>query len=242
MNTAVSRETPPPPDEAAAFFGARLDLAQQFADLLAADGVTRGLIGPREVPRLWDRHLVNCGLLTQAIGRDESICDVGSGAGLPGVVLAILRPELSVTLVEPLLRRVTFLEEVIEKLELSRVTVVRGRAEDQPVGEFDVVCARAVAPMEKLARWCLPLCRPGGRLLAMKGASAVDELAGATAALGAWGAREWTVREFSHGGASILVIEVVAGETESRFERESGATAARSSGGAKRRRRGGRSR
>ena len=146
--------------------------------LLATDGVVRGLIGPREVPRLWERHLVNCALLGLGVPRGVTVADVGSGAGLPGLVLAIGRPDLRVTLVEPLLRRTTFLTEAVEHLALANVEVVRDRAEAlHGQRSFDVVTSRAVAPLDRLARWCLPLVVPGGRMLAMKGSSAADEVA-----------------------------------------------------------------
>ena len=162
-----------------------LQVAQRYADLLATDGVVRGLIGPREAPRLWERHLLNCAVLGEAIGTDASVADVGSGAGLPGMVLAIARPDLRVTLVEPLLRRTRFLDEAVAELGLSdRVEVVRGRAEElHGRRTFDVVTARAVAPLDRLARWCLPLVAPNGELVAMKGASAAAEVAEAGPAL-----------------------------------------------------------
>lgn len=171
---------PPPstPELARGVFGSdRLPLAEAYAALLATDGVIRGLIGPREAPRLWDRHLLNCAALGEAIPLDASVCDIGSGAGLPGLVLAIARPDLRITLVEPLLRRTTFLEEVVDQLGLSRVTVVRGRAEEvkQRHG-FDVVTSRAVAPLERLLRWSMPLVAPNGALVAMKGSSVADEI------------------------------------------------------------------
>jgi 16S rRNA (guanine527-N7)-methyltransferase len=155
----------------------RLPLAEAYAALLATDGVVRGLIGPREAPRLWDRHLLNCAVLGEAIPQDVSVCDIGSGAGLPGLVLAIARPDLRITLVEPLLRRTTFLEEVVETLGLSQVTVVRGRAEEVKERHgFDVVTSRAVAPLERLLRWSMPLVAPDGALVAMKGSSVADEI------------------------------------------------------------------
>lgn len=176
----VSRETPPaPPAPAAArgVFSDRLELAQQYAELLASDGVIRGLIGPREAPRLWERHLLNCAVLGELIPSGATVCDIGSGAGLPGLVLAIARPDLSVTLVEPLLRRTTFLDEAVQTLSLERVEVVRARAEElHGRRRFDVVTSRAVAPLPKLARWSLPLTRPGGVVVAMKGASAQAEV------------------------------------------------------------------
>nr|A8LXK0.1 RecName: Full=Ribosomal RNA small subunit methyltransferase G; AltName: Full=16S rRNA 7-methylguanosine methyltransferase; Short=16S rRNA m7G methyltransferase [Salinispora arenicola CNS-205] len=179
--------TPPPELATAArtLFGDRLDLAVAYAGLLVTDGVIRGLIGPREAPRLWDRHLLNCAAATERIPLGATVVDVGSGAGLPGLVLAVARPDLSVVLVEPLARRTAFLVEAVEQLELgASVRVVRGRAEEVAVGGAgvepltgDVVTARAVAPLDRLARWCLPLVVPGGRMVALKGASAAGEAA-----------------------------------------------------------------
>ncbi|UUZ61095.1 16S rRNA (guanine(527)-N(7))-methyltransferase RsmG [Nocardioides sp. B-3] len=155
----------------------RLPLAEAYAAMLATDGVVRGLIGPREAPRLWDRHLLNCAVLGEAIPRDVSVCDIGSGAGLPGPVLAIARPDLRITLVEPLLRRTTFLEEVVDRLGLDRVTVLRGRAEQvRERHSFDVVTSRAVAPLERLLQWSMPLVAPQGALVAMKGSSVEAEI------------------------------------------------------------------
>jgi 16S rRNA (guanine527-N7)-methyltransferase len=145
--------------------------------MLAGDGVHRGVIGPREVDRLWDRHLLNSAVLGELIPVGSRVLDVGSGAGLPGIALALARPDLAIALLEPMARRVAWLQEVAEGLDLA-VTVHRGRAEEQPVGsDWDVVTARAVAPLGRLARWCLPLVRPAGRLLAVKGASAPEEVA-----------------------------------------------------------------
>lgn len=156
---------------------AALPTAERFAGLLATDGVVRGLIGPREVPRLWDRHLINCALIGEAIPDRASVCDIGSGAGLPGLVLAIRRPDVRITLVEPLLRRTTFLAEVVQALGLSNVEVVRERAEAlHGKATFDVVTSRAVAPLDRLARWSLPLVTAGGSMLAMKGSTAQREV------------------------------------------------------------------
>jgi 16S rRNA (guanine527-N7)-methyltransferase len=173
----------PPPSLAAAartVFGDRLPLAEAYAELLITDGVVRGLVGPREAPRVWERHLLNCGVLSERIPLGASVIDVGSGAGLPGIVLAVVRPDLTITLVEPLARRTTFLSETVTALGLdTAVTVVRARAEDLvggPPATADVVTARAVAPLDRLAGWCLPLATVGGRLLAIKGASALDEV------------------------------------------------------------------
>ncbi len=184
----VSRETPPAPETARGVFGLQLPIAEAYADLLAGEATVRGLIGPREVPRLWERHLLNCAVLTDLIAADSTVCDVGSGAGLPGIVLAIRRPDIRVKLLEPMLRRSTFLDFAVLKMGLSNVSVHRGRAEDAhsetgfEMG-FDVVTSRAVAPMERLAGWSLPLARSGGLVLAMKGASAAAELEGSRATI-----------------------------------------------------------
>ena len=193
VNDAVSRETPPaPPAPAEArgvFSEVALPVAKRYAELLAHDGVVRGLIGPRETPRLWDRHLLNCAVLGEAVPEGAAVCDIGSGAGLPGLALAIARPDLRICLVEPLLRRTTFLEEVVHGLGLDTVEVVRSRAEDvHGRREFDVVTSRAVAPLDKLVRWSLPLVRKGGQLVAMKGAGADEEITAAQKALRRYGA------------------------------------------------------
>ena len=156
----------------------------RYAALLSSAGVERGLIGPREVPRLWDRHLLNCAVAVPLVRADADVIDVGSGVGLPGIVWAIARSDLRVTCLEPLQRRATFLEEVVTELDLTdRVHVVRARAEDivrgrGPVTSLraQVVTARAVAPLERLAGWTVPLVQPGGELLALKGRSAAEEV------------------------------------------------------------------
>ena len=177
------------PESARGVFAARLDLAAAYADRLATDGVTRGLIGPREASRIWDRHLINCAVLTDLLPEGTDVCDLGSGAGLPGLVLAIRRPDLRVTLVEPLLRRTTFLSEVVAALELENVEVLRHRAEElHGRREFSVVTSRAVAPLPRLLDWSMPLVRRGGALVAMKGATAQAEVDEARAALAATGA------------------------------------------------------
>ena len=160
------------------FSSERSPLIEAYAASLADAGVVRGLIGPREVPRLWDRHLLNCAVLGEAIPAGATVCDIGSGAGLPGLVLAIARPDLRITLVEPLLRRTTYLTEVVEELELTQVEVVRGRAEAlHGARTFDVVTSRAVAPLGRLLDWSMPLVAPTGALVAMKGRSVTDEIA-----------------------------------------------------------------
>ena len=154
-------------------------------ELLADAGVQRGLIGPREVPRLWERHLLNCAVLSEVVPEGVTVCDVGSGAGLPGIPLALVRPDCEITLLEPLLRRTNFLQEVVELLGLDHVTVVRGRAEEVlgKLPPVHVVTARAVAPLDRLAGWGVPLLRPYGEMLALKGDTAEEELKGARAAL-----------------------------------------------------------
>ena len=206
-----------PPETARAVFGDQLAGARRFAAALADAGVVRGLIGPREVPRLWDRHLLNCAVLAPALPERASVCDLGAGAGLPGVVLAMLRPDVSMTLLEPLLRRTTFLSEVVADLKLPNVRVVRARAEEEAArlrgGDgYRVVVARAVARLDRLAAMALPLCAAGGALLAIKGASARDEISAAAPRLPSLGAARWSVEQY---GVDVLqepttVIRIVA--------------------------------
>lgn len=188
---------PPAPESARGVFAANLPRAVEFAELLATEAMMRGLIGPRELPRLWERHLLNCAVIADLMPEGSTVGDVGSGAGLPGLALAIRRPDLEVTLIEPLLRRTRFLDLATSTMGLSNVTVHRGRAEELR-GEqvFDVVTSRAVAPMDRLAAWSLPLARPGGLFLAMKGSSAVEEVAAA----------EGVLRR--HQGTSVRVLAV----------------------------------
>jgi 16S rRNA (guanine527-N7)-methyltransferase len=200
---------PSPPDEAGRVFASdRLPLAIAYADLLATEGVVRGLIGPREAPRLWDRHLLNCAALGDVVPQGATVCDIGSGAGLPGLVLAIARPDLRITLVEPLLRRTTFLDEVVSTLSLEHVEVVRGRAEALH-GErrFDVVTSRAVAPLERLLVWSMPLVAPNGALVAMKGSSVHEEIAAAAPTLRRLGCAEPSVTVL---GGDLLESTTVA--------------------------------
>ena len=164
------------------YLGSGYERVRRFGELLADHGVTRGLIGPREVPRLWDRHLLNSAAVAQYLPPDGALIDVGTGAGLPGVVLACMRPDLHVVLLEPMERRVAWLTEVVAELELVATEVVRGRAEGVPWGpRASAVTARAVAPMDRLASWTLPLLEVGGVLLAMKGSRAGDEVESARA-------------------------------------------------------------
>jgi 16S rRNA (guanine527-N7)-methyltransferase len=176
--TDVSREAPSTPEAARrAFSSERLALAERYVQLLATAGVERGLIGPREAPRLWDRHVFNCLAVASLVAEGATVADLGSGAGLPGLVLAIGRPDLTVTLVEPLQRRTNFLDEVVDELGLNDVRVVRGRADElHGRATFDVVTARALAPLSRLLGWGMPLVADTGVLLAMKGGSAADEV------------------------------------------------------------------
>jgi 16S rRNA (guanine527-N7)-methyltransferase len=175
---------PSAPEVARRVFSAALPQVEKYADILARHGTVRGLIGPREVPRLWERHLLNCGMVTDLVPEGATVCDIGSGAGLPGLVMALRRPDLRVTLVEPLLRRTSFLEEVVAELGLVNVSVRRDRAEALHGTEsFDVVTSRAVAPLDRLAGWSLPLVRSGGLFLAMKGSTVQAELDSAADAI-----------------------------------------------------------
>ena len=199
--------------EATAVFGDVLDKARRYAELLATDGVTRGLIGPREAGRLWDRHLLNCAVVAELLPERGQLVDIGSGAGLPGIVLAMLRPSLDVILLEPLLRRSTFLSECVAELELPNARVLRARAEDKAAAGIraDIATARAVAPLDRLANWANGLLRPGGQLLAIKGQSAAAELAAAKPVLSRLGARSAEVLQAGHGRVvdATTVVRVV---------------------------------
>jgi 16S rRNA (guanine527-N7)-methyltransferase len=205
----------PEPPEVTGVFGAALGQARRYAELLATDGVTRGLIGPRETERLWDRHLLNCAVVSELLPQRGVLVDIGSGAGLPGVVLAMLCPSLQVILLEPLLRRSVFLEECVTKVGLSNATVVRARAEDRAAAhiEADVATARAVAPLDRLAGWAAPLLRPGGELLAIKGQSAAEEIEAARPVLSRLGVRSAEVLQAGHGRvvSATTVVRVVMG-------------------------------
>jgi len=203
------------PAEAAGVFGDALDQGSRYAELLATDGVTRGLIGPRETERLWDRHLLNCAVVADLLPERGVLVDIGSGAGLPGIVLAMLRPSLEVILLEPLLRRSVFLEECVAELGLANATVVRARAEEKAAAHIkaDIATARAVAPLDRLAGWAAGLLRPGGELLAIKGQSAEDEIAAAQGVLLQLGVLSTGVLEAGHGRvvSATTVVRVVMG-------------------------------
>lgn len=205
---------PPPPEAAEVFTDpAALAAAVAYVQMLGTDGVARGLIGPHEAPRLWDRHVLNCAAVAELVPPRSRVVDVGSGAGLPGIVLALARPDLDVFLLEPLARRVVFLQECRDRLGLGSVTVVRGRAEEadvvRRVAGADVVTARAVANLDRLADWCLPLLRPGGLLLAIKGETAAEELAESRPALRRAGGVQAKVVQIGSSVVSPTAVVVV---------------------------------
>lgn len=224
---------PPTPAGAAEVFGSRLHLAERYVEILASAGLERGLMGPRERPRLWDRHVLNSSAAAAHLAQGEIVVDIGSGAGLPGIPLALARPDLRMTLVEPLLRRVTFLAEVVDELGIE-VTIVRGRAEEKSVvavcGQADVVTSRAVAPLARLAGWSAPLLRDGGRMVALKGSSSAEELLRDRAAVQRAGFGDLRVEVVSAPDAeeTRLVIGTLAARMGNR--------GSRSPGGGKRRR------
>jgi 16S rRNA (guanine527-N7)-methyltransferase len=204
------------------FTGESFGHAQTFAELLAGPGVVRGLLGPREVPRIWDRHLLNCAVVADLLPKECTVVDIGSGAGLPGVVLAIVRPDVSVTLLEPLLRRTVFLSECVETLKLGNVEVLRGRAEELAGNRvFDVATARAVAPLDRLLAWSLPLLREDGELFAMKGERAAEELEAAKTQLRTSGARMAELVTVGQGKVEppTTLVRVVAGRIPDRSGR-----------------------
>jgi 16S rRNA (guanine527-N7)-methyltransferase len=190
---------PPPPLAAATAFPEALGRLTRYADLLAGPGTRRGLIGPREMPRLWHRHLLNCAVVETAVPPGSRVVDIGSGAGLPGIVLALVRPDLHLLLLDSLQRRVSFLRVVVTELALDNADVVHGRAEElAPLG-CEVATSRAVASLPQVARWSVRHLRPGGVVLALKGAAAHDELAAAAGALGRLGLPGGEVLELGAG-------------------------------------------
>jgi 16S rRNA (guanine527-N7)-methyltransferase len=196
----MSSAIPAPPGAAVTLFGPAITLAERFTSLLATHGVERGLIGPHEVPRLWERHLLNCGALAELIPDEAEVVDIGSGAGLPGLVIAMLRPQVRMTLLEPMLRRTVFLGECAAELGLGHVTVCRGRAEDMAgVIRADIAISRAVAPLGRLAELSAGLVRPGGTILALKGDQAQSELDQAGTVLRRLGVRSAEVLKAGQG-------------------------------------------
>jgi len=201
---------------AARVFGAALPVAERYVARLAGDGVVRGLIGPREVPRLWERHVLNSAALAEAVPAGVRVVDVGSGAGLPGIPLGLARPDLTLTLVEPMARRVEFLEQTVAALE-APWRVVRGRAEERSVvrtvGPVDVVTARAVAPLPRLVSWCRGLLRPGAQLIALVGERAAAEVPSMLGELEAAGMRDVHTRAVGGdlGAAATTVVVMTRG-------------------------------
>jgi len=212
---------PPPPAAAEQVFGDRIDLACCYADLLAGPGVEWGLIGPREVERLWDRHILNSAVVGELIDAEARVVDIGSGAGLPGLPLAIARADLRVALVEPMSRRTEFLASAVAALGIP-IEVVRGRAEEASVrsslGGADAVVSRAVASLDKLARWSLPLLHPGGRMLAIKGDRANEELSAGRRSMTVLGAVDARVVRCGESLVSppTTVVVAIRGERSTR--------------------------
>lgn len=199
-----------PPEGAADVFGTALPEIEAFAEMLEAEGELRGLIGPREIPRLWQRHLINSAVLSRYVDDGERLADIGSGAGFPGIVLALMRPQLEVHLVETMERRAIWLHHVVASLELGNVTVHRGRVEHiHHKRHFDVVTARAVAAIDKLARWTMPLLKADGRLVLLKGRRAAEELAAAKKVLNELGIVSSQVDEVMMPGSDDATYVVV---------------------------------
>ena len=199
------------PAEAAGVFGAAWPRLEAFADLLVREGELRGLIGPRELPRLWTRHLLNSSAVAGFVPHGATFGDVGSGAGFPGVVVALMRPDLEVTLIEPMERRVAWLHDVASELSIDNVTVERARAEElHGAREFDVVSARAVAALKKLIPWVAPLIAPGGSLVALKGERAALEIDEAAKALRKYRLRDAQVHEVLVPGTDEVTRVVTA--------------------------------
>jgi 16S rRNA (guanine527-N7)-methyltransferase len=208
-------KAPPMPEVAREIFGDVAAKAELYAELLAGPGVERGLIGPNEVPRLWERHLLNSASVAGLVPRPCALLDLGSGAGLPGIVLALLLPDSDVTLLEPALRRTIFLEECVAELGLGNARVWRARAEHAAGAlAVDVVTARAVAPLDRLAALALGLLKPGGIVLAVKGAKAEAEVEAAGEALRRLGVRD--VEVLVAGGGKVdpaaTVVRLTTGQ------------------------------
>jgi 16S rRNA (guanine527-N7)-methyltransferase len=216
----AAEAAPPAPESAARVFGDALPLAEEYVARLASDGVVRGLIGPREVSRLWERHVLNSAAVAEAVPDSARVVDVGSGAGLPGIPLGLARPDVTLTLVEPMARRVEFLDQAVAALGAPSGRswrVVRGRAEERSVatavGPVDVVTARAVAPLPRLVAWCRGLMRPGTQLVALVGARALEELPGMLPELTAAGMKDVHPRAVGAdlGNAATTVVVMTRG-------------------------------
>jgi 16S rRNA (guanine527-N7)-methyltransferase len=206
---------PPMPEVGCTIFGQAAPKAAQYACLLAGPGVDRGLIGPNEIPRLWERHLLNCAVVASLVPTPCSLVDLGSGAGLPGIVLALLLPDAEVTLLEPMAKRAAFLEECVTELGLGNASVRRARAEELAgTLKVDVVTARAVAPLARLAAMAVRLLRPGGIVLAIKGAKAAQEVEAARDALSRLAVQQVEVLRAGSGkvNPAATVVRLTAGQ------------------------------
>jgi 16S rRNA (guanine527-N7)-methyltransferase len=202
-------------DAVKAYLGEAYDGVARYAELLRDQGELRGLIGPREVPRIWERHILNSAAVVQYLPTTGSVADIGSGAGLPGVVVAVMRPEVEVILVEPMERRTTWLTEVVTELGLTNVQVKRGRAEEfHDAFEVDAVTSRAVAPLSKLVRMSMPLVRVGGELVILKGRNVAQEVEPARKVLRKYGAGDPEILEGTtvEGVESTTVVRARRGK------------------------------
>ena len=193
-------------DIARKVYGARFPSLNRYVDILTSTGIAWGLLGPREVDRIWDRHILNSAALSGLIATGSVVADVGSGAGLPGIPIALLRPDIRMTLIEPLLRRSIFLNHTVDELGLvDRVEVIRSRAEDHDRA-YSVVMARALAPLNRLIAWCNPLRAVDGVILALKGNSAAEEVAAAERQLAAAGLDAELLRVHAHPDAEPATV------------------------------------
>jgi 16S rRNA (guanine527-N7)-methyltransferase len=196
---------PPPPELARNVFADRLAIVERYVELLATEGVVRGLLGPRETERIWARHVLNSAAVAPLIGSAARVVDVGSGAGLPGIPLALARPDLEMWLLEPMRRRADFLQEVVDTLGLN-VQVRMERAEVAADAGADVVVARAVAPLTRLVPLTMPLLRREGLLVAIKGASAAAELRSAAHELQRWCGDDFRLEHLGVAPADATVV------------------------------------
>lgn len=199
------------PAEAAVVFGAGVDKARQYADLLIRDADLLGLLGPRELPKLWSRHVLNSAVVSELVNAGETVADIGSGAGLPGIPMAIAQPNASFLLIEPMERRAEWLLQTVSELELKNVRVRRARAEEVHDEVFDVITARALAALPKLLRLAVPLTKQGGRILSLKGQKAVDEMNEAQRIYKKLGIQGSVIR---YAGSAILAEPTLVVETQ----------------------------
>ena len=199
------------PAVAGQVFGNQIELARRYADLLVRDGDMLGLLGPRELPKLWSRHILNSAVVSDAIHNGDNVADIGSGAGLPGIPMAIRMPTAHFTLIEPMERRADWLKQTVKDLALENVTVVRARAEEVAPNQFDVVTSRALAALPKLLKMAVPLAKPGGRIVSLKGQKASEEIVEATKLNKKLGIQTSTVR---YTGIDLLAEPTLVVETQ----------------------------